>query len=81
MLEKPEGSWVLLKRVDHNEVVLVTEHVHALSGGVKLYNWTELARGSDADYNILLKMAELTGHYVELQVNRNRRHIDELTSG
>lgn len=71
-------GWVLLKRVGHNEVVLVAEHVHAMSGGVKLYNWEELARGSDADYEALLKMAELTGHYVELQVNRNIRRVTNV---
>ena len=71
-------SWVLLKRVGHNEVVLVAEHVHAMSGGVKLYNWEELARGSDADYDMLLKMAELTGHYVELQANRDIRRVTNV---
>jgi hypothetical protein len=73
-------SWVLLRRTVpcEKEVILVSERMYEQSGGVKLYKWDELARGSDADYNMLLKMAELTGHYVELKANRERRHIDEL---
>lgn len=76
-------GWVLLRRTVpcEKEVILVSERMHEQSGGVKLYKWTELARGSDADYEALLKMAELTGHYVELKINRERRHINELTSG
>ena len=74
-------SWVLLKRREpsYAEVILVSGGMYQFSGDSGA--WVELARGSDADYNTLLKMAELTGHYVELMVNRNRRHIDELTSG
>lgn len=73
-------GWVLLKRRDleYPEIILVSGGMYQFSGDSG--KWTELARGSDADYDMLLKMAELTGHYVELSVNRNRRHIDELTT-
>ena len=76
-------SWVLLRRtMDYDQdVILVSESMYEKSGGIKLYKWTELARGTDADYELLLKMAEMTGNFVELHVNRNRRHINELTAG
>jgi hypothetical protein len=56
------------------DVILVSERMYAQSGGIKLYKWTELARGTDADYEVLEEMAKLTDNFVELRVNREMRN-------
>lgn len=67
-------GWVLLKRTDlsYDEVILVSEDMYLRSGGGRL-DWQLLARGTDADYEMLLKMAELTDNYIELSVNRKMK--------
>lgn len=68
-------SWVLLKRIDSREhdVILVQEHTYTDAQSGDKHNWELLSRGSDADYEMLLKMAELTDSFIELAVNREKR--------
>jgi len=68
-------GWVLLKRREpsYAEIILVNDGMYQFTGDSGA--WVELARGSDADYEMLLNMAKLTGNYIELGVNR-RRNID-----
>ncbi len=67
-------GWVLLKRIhpEHNEVILVTERMY-IEAGRSQGEWQLLAQGSDAEYEMLEKMAELTEAFVELSVNRQRK--------
>lgn len=68
-------KWALLRRTDSEtpEVILVDDGMYMFSGDSGA--WEVLARGSDADYEMLLDMAKLTEQYVELGVNR-RKNID-----
>ena len=76
-----DTQWVLLKRREpsYNEVILVNDVVLVCDGMYQFSGdsgkWVELARGSDADYEMLLNMAKLTDNYVELGVNR-KKNID-----
>jgi len=67
-------GWVLLKKIhpEHNEVVLVTERMY-IEAGRSQVEWQLLAQGSDDDYEMLEKMAELTESFAVLSVNRQRK--------
>lgn len=73
-------SWVLLKRTDlsYDEVILVSGDIYWLSGSGRT-DWQLLAQGSYADYDMLLKMAEMTGNFVELSVNRRMREVTNVS--
>ena len=66
-------GWVLLRRREpiYVEIILVNDGMYQFTGDSGF--WVELARGTDADYDMLLKMAKLTDNFVELGVNREMR--------